>query len=283
MYLIEKEKVFKPKGSRVQGRSRLPQLCIITECESRIEKLAIDYLEREGLAVSVFSIGDDLIQRMERLRPTLVMIQTTITWGPALGLCQGIRRAGIPVIFLSATASEEERILGLEAGADDYITQSSSGREIVARVRAVIRRVARREANNWTRMLPPFFDVALGTLNPTVKAGDIEIDPGAMRILVRGSEIEATNLEFRLLYYLINNQERVFSRDQLLDAAWGAQYNVESRSVDACVRRLRHKIEPDPLHPTYLRTVRGAGYLFIGCAGQDFDSNSRTKGSVPSP
>jgi DNA-binding response OmpR family regulator len=90
-----------------------------------------------------------------------------------------------------------------------------------------------------------------------MKSGDIEIDLCAMRILVRGSEIEATNLEFRLLYYLINDQARVFSRDQLLDAVWGAQTDVELRSVDACVRRLRRKIEPDPVHPTYLRTVRG--------------------------
>lgn len=283
MYVIEKEKVFNRRGSRVQSRSRMPQLCIITECESSVERLAIDYLAHEGLAVRVFPIGGDLIQRMEQLRPSLVMIRTTITLGPALELCQGIRRAGIPVIFLSATASEEKRILGLEAGADDYITESSSGREIVARVRAVIRRVARREANDWTRMPPPFFDAALGTLNPTMKTGDIEINPGTMRILVRGREIEATNLEFRLLYYLINNQARVFSRDQLLDAVWGAQNNVESRSVDACVRRLRHKIEPDPLRPTYLRTVRGAGYLFICCGRQDFDSNCRTKGSAPPP
>jgi DNA-binding response OmpR family regulator len=93
-----------------------------------------------------------------------------------------------------------------------------------------------------------------------MKTGDIEIDLFAMRILVQGSEIEATNLEFRLLYYLINNQARVFSRDQLLDAVWGAHTDVELRSVDACIRRLRRKIEPDPVHPTYLKTVRGAGY-----------------------
>jgi len=92
-----------------------------------------------------------------------------------------------------------------------------------------------------------------------MRLGDIEIDPGAMRISVRGGEIMTTNLEFHLLYYLLHNQGRVFTRDQLLDAVWGAKY-VELRSVDACVRRLRRKIEPDPLRPTYLKTVRGAGY-----------------------
>jgi two-component system, OmpR family, alkaline phosphatase synthesis response regulator PhoP len=260
MYVIETKKVFNRTGRRVERRRRLPLLCIIAKRESNVKERAIEYLRQAGFAVLVFPMGDDVIQWMELLRPMLVMIQTTMAWGTELRFCQGIRRAGIPVIFLSANSSEEELILGLEAGADDYIAEPSSSREIVARVRAVIRRSTRREALGRTRMLPPFFNAALGTLNPMMKTGDIEIDPGAMKILVRGSEIEATNLEFRLLYYLANNQARVFSRNQLLDAVWGAQNNVESRSVDACVRRLRHKIEPDPLRPTYLRTVRGAGY-----------------------
>ena len=238
----------------------MPRLCIITEHECSVGRLAINCLAQEGFTVRVLSLGDDVIQRMEQLRPALVIIQTTMATETALDLCLGIRRGRIPVILLSVNASEEERILGLEAGADDYITESSTGREIVARVRAVMRRAARREGNDWARLLPPFCDAALHTLNPTMKTGDIEIDLCSMRILVQGSEIEATNLEFRLLYYLINNQARVFSRDQLLDAVWGAHTDVELRSVDACIRRLRRKIERDPVRPTYLRTVRGAGY-----------------------
>jgi two-component system response regulator MtrA len=97
--------------------------------------------------------------------------------------------------------------------------------------------------------------------------GEIEIDPTAMTISVRGSQIVTTNLEFRLLYYLVHNQKRVFSRDQLLDVVWGAQ-NVELRSVDACVRRLRRKIETNPLRPIYLRTVRGAGYSLQIASGE---------------
>jgi DNA-binding response OmpR family regulator len=93
-----------------------------------------------------------------------------------------------------------------------------------------------------------------------MKTGDIEIDPATMTISVRGAEIVTTNLEFRLLYYLAHNQARVFTRDQLLEAVWGPQNNVELRSVDACIRRLRRKIEPDPLRPTYLKTIWGAGY-----------------------
>lgn len=260
MYVIGKRSILKRSGISALNKGEMPQLCVITERECSVGKRAIDYLAQEGFAVRVLSSRDDVIERMEQLRPALVMIQTTMAREAALDLCLEIRRGRMPVILLSANASEEERILGLEAGADDYITESSTGREIVARVRAVIRRVARQEVNDWARLLPPFCDAAVQTLNPTMKTGDIEIDLCAMRIVVRGSEIEATNLEFRLLYYLINNQARVFSRDQLLDAVWGAQTDVELRSVDACIRRLRRKIERDPMNPTYLRTVRGAGY-----------------------
>jgi two-component system response regulator MtrA len=98
---------------------------------------------------------------------------------------------------------------------------------------------------------------------PTISIGDLEIDPTAMKISVRGTEIVTTNLEFRLLYYLVHHQARVFTRDQLLDVVWGTQ-NVELRSVDACIRRLRRKIEADPLRPIYLKTVRGAGYSLQG-------------------
>jgi DNA-binding response OmpR family regulator len=261
MLVIESKRIFNRRGSSSQSKTEMPQLCIVTERESNIGKLVGAYLEQDGFAVHILPMADDVIQRVKQLHLALVIIETSMARGSALGVCLGIRGTGTPVIFLSSNASEEERILGLEAGADDYITQVSSGREIIARVRAVMRRVGRREVDDRLHhMLPPFFDAAVGTLNPAMKTGDIEIDPCAMRILVRGNEIEATNLEFRLLYYLINNQARVFSRDQLLDAVWGTQNDVELRSVDACVRRLRRKIEPNPLRPTYLRTVRGAGY-----------------------
>ena len=104
-----------------------------------------------------------------------------------------------------------------------------------------------------------FFPDSRAALRRTIKSGDIEIDTIAMKIVVRGNEIETSNLEFRLLYYLLHNQGRVFSRDQLLSAVWGAEF-VELRSVDTCIRRIRRKIEPEPLRPTYLKTVRGAGY-----------------------
>ncbi|MCU1296267.1 MAG: response regulator with CheY-like receiver domain and winged-helix DNA-binding domain, partial [Acidobacteriaceae bacterium] len=152
--------------------------------------------------------------------------------------------------------------------------EPSSGREVVARVRAVMRRVARREHHDWVPHTFPLFPYpSIGTPGPTMRMGDLEIDPTAMTISVRGNEIVTTSLEFRLLYYLVHNQARVFTRDQLLDVVWGSQ-NVELRSVDACVRRLRRKIEADPLRPVYLRTVRGAGYFLQGSAHPPYTAPS---------
>ena len=263
MLVSENMKAFGRRERVWQARTDMPLLCMIMEHESNIGRFVETHLQQEGFGVSVLPMTTDIISRLKQLGPSLVIIETATVKGPALGLCLAIRRTRTPVILLSANASEEERILGLESGADDYITESSSGREIVARVRAILRRFTRQTREEWIpHIQPPFAHPAIGSFSPNMKTGDIEVDPIAMRISVRGTEVATTKLEFRLLYYLVDNQARVFSRDQLLDAVWGTQNNVELRSVDACVRRLRRKIEPDPVHPTYLKTVRGAGYRF---------------------
>jgi two-component system phosphate regulon response regulator PhoB len=148
------------------------------------------------------------------------------------------------VIFVTAKSSETDRVLGLELGADDYITKPFSPRELVARVKAVMRR--------FERPLAP----------QLLKAGDIEIDTGAMTLTVRGKKTATTATEFRLLDYLARHSGRVFTRDQLLDAVWRDTQFVTPRSVDVYVRRIREKIERDPESPRMLKTVRGAGYRF---------------------
>jgi two-component system phosphate regulon response regulator PhoB len=165
-----------------------------------------------------------------------------------LELCRQIRQAptlaSSPVIFLTAKSSEADRVLGLELGADDYIPKPFSPRELVARVKAVLRRFER-------------------PLSPTpLQVGEIEIDPGAMTLVVRGNVVPTTATEFRLLDYFARHLGRVFTRDQLLDSVWRDTAYVTPRSVDVYVRRIREKIEPDPENPRYLRTVRGAGYRF---------------------
>jgi DNA-binding response OmpR family regulator len=268
MYVTEE------KSKRVSGhredllQSKVGSVVCIFERRSNFVARALDTLEREGFTVRTLLTSDDIIHRVKQSSPTLILVATTEVDGSALDVCQKIRRVpsfdGTPVVLLSSNASEHERVLGLESGADDYITEASSSREIVARIRALLRRFARHELS--FRSLDsdhPFLNHSWFSLSPTLKVGDIEIDASAMTIAVRGIVIEATQLEFRLLYYLLHNQGRVLSRDQLLNAVWDADF-VEQRSVDACIRRLRRKIEPHPVRPTYLRTVRGAGYCFKG-------------------
>jgi DNA-binding response OmpR family regulator len=266
MYVRQGRKNLSGQWEGLQQSGTLIALLHERERRSNAGKLASEYLEQEGFVLRTVSMGADVVELLDQIQPSLILMETMMPRRSALEICGAIRRtrsfSRIPLILLAANASEEERIAGLEAGADDYITEPYSGREVVARVRAVMRRFARNEFQSAAPFeLPTFAVSAVGTVGPKIKAGDVEIDSTAMRISVRGSEVATTGLEFRLLYYLVHNQARVFSRDQLLDAVWGPQ-NVDLRSVDACVRRLRRKIEPDPLRPTHLKTIRGAGYCW---------------------
>jgi two-component system phosphate regulon response regulator PhoB len=189
-----------------------------------------------------------VIADAEKQPPEVFLLDVMIPGGDGLELCRRIRQnaalATIPVIFVTARISETDRVLGLELGADDYITKPFSPRELVARVKAVLRR--------FERPLSP----------QLLKAGDIEVDTGAMVLTVRGKKVPTTATEFRLLDYLARHAGRVFTRDQLLDAVWRDTQFVTPRSVDVYVRRIREKIERDPESPRMLKTVRGAGYRF---------------------
>ena len=180
--------------------------------------------------------------------PSLFLLDIMLPGRDGLDLCRDIRGtrslAGVPVMFLTAKAGEVDRVLGLELGADDYITKPFSPRELVARIRAVLRR--------FERELP----------SERLDVGDLVIDTGAMTLSVRGTIVPTTATEFRLLDYLARHPGRVFTRDQLLDAVWRDTSFVTPRSIDVYVRRLREKIERDPEQPLMLRTVRGAGYRF---------------------
>jgi two-component system phosphate regulon response regulator PhoB len=168
--------------------------------------------------------------------------------GDGLDLCRRLRQnptlSVVPIIFLTARAAENDRVHGLEMGADDYITKPFGTRELVARVKAVLRRFERPSTPSL------------------VKFEDIEIDASAMQLRVKGELVTTTATEFRLLDYLARHPGRVFSRDHLLDAVWGDARFVTPRSVDVYVRRIREKIEADAETPRYLKTMRGAGYRF---------------------
>jgi DNA-binding response OmpR family regulator len=224
------------------------KLIFLVEDEVDISKLVRHHLEQAGFGVRVFFNTADVIREAEEIRPSLFVLDIMVPGGDGLDLCRRIRQnsrlGATPIIFLTAKAAESDRVLGLELGGDDYITKPFSPRELVARIKAVLRRFER-------------------PLTPAVtKVGEVEIDSGAMTLAVAGKQVTTTATEFRLLDCLARHPGRVFTRDQLLDAVWRDTQFVTPRSVDVYVRRLREKIEPDPENPRYLRTVRGAGYRF---------------------
>jgi DNA-binding response OmpR family regulator len=220
----------------------------VVEDDPDISRLVRHHLETAGFAVKVFPAGNSVVSESEKQKPALYVLDIMVPGKDGLELCRQIRQtpslAATPVIFLTAKSGEADRVLGLELGADDYIPKPFSPRELVARVKAVLRR--------FERPLP----------QSPIQVGDIEIDPSAMTLIVRGAPITTTATEFRLLDYFARHLGRVFTRDQLLDSVWRDTAYVTPRSVDVYVRRIREKIEPDPENPRYLKTVRGAGYRF---------------------
>ena len=221
----------------------------VVEDDADISRLVRHHLEMAGYRVRAFSNTSHVLSEAQRERPSLFLLDIMVPGGDGLELCRQIRQtgatlAGVPIIFLTAKTEETDRIVGLEIGADDYITKPFSPRELVARVKAVLRRSE--------RPLPP----------AVINAGDLEINGSAMTLAVRGQPVVTTTTEFRLLHHLAGHAGQVFTRDQLLDAVWRDTSFVSPRSVDVYVRKIREKIERDPENPRYLRTVRGAGYRF---------------------
>ena len=218
----------------------------LVEDDPDISRLVGHHLEAGGFAVKVFPSGATVLSESEKQRPALFILDILLPGKDGLELCRQIRQtpslAPTPVIFLTAKSGEADRVLGLEVGADDYIPKPFSPRELVARVKAVLRR----------------FEDPL-TQGP-LKVGEIEIDPGGMILTVQGKPLTTTATEFRLLEHFARHLGRVLTRDQLLDSVWRDTAFVTPRSVDVYVRRIREKIEPDPENPRYLKTVRSIGY-----------------------
>lgn len=220
----------------------------LVEDDRDITQLVRHHLELASYSVRSFLRAESVISDAEQAKPSLFILDIMVPGGDGLDLCKRIRQtpslAMVPVIFLTARTAEADRVLGLELGGDDYISKPFSPRELVARVKAVLRR--------FERPLAP----------AVLQAGELKIDTGAMTLNVRGRVVSTTATEFRLLDYLARHPGRVFTRDQILDSVWRDTQYVTPRSVDVYIRKLREKIEPDPEQPVYLRTIRGAGYRF---------------------
>jgi two-component system, OmpR family, response regulator ResD len=217
---------------------------LVVDDEPTIRNVVVQYLRREGYATLEAGDGDTARSLLEREWPSLVVLDLMLPGTDGLALCRWIRdRSELPVIMLTARGEEADRIVGLELGADDYVTKPFSPRELVARVRTVLRRS--------------------GTPDQThecVRFGDIEIDAAAREVLKNGHALKLTAREFDLLLFLARHPRRVFSRDQLMSRVWGYEPAFDSGTITVHVRRLREKIEDDPARPRHLETVWGVGY-----------------------
>jgi two-component system alkaline phosphatase synthesis response regulator PhoP len=222
------------------------ELVLVVDDEARIVKLARDYLEQAGFRV--FSAGDGLtaLAMARRERPDLIVLDLKLPGMDGLDVCRALRReSDVPVIMLTARVEEADRLIGLELGADDYITKPFSPRELVARVRSVLRR-----ARGAVRQ-PAFLRVA-----------DLEIDLEGHRLTRADIPIQLSRIEFNLLAILAQHPGQTFTRAQLLDRLHGYAFDGFDRSIDAHIKNLRRKLEPDPAEPLYILTVYGIGYKF---------------------
>jgi two-component system phosphate regulon response regulator PhoB len=221
---------------------------MIVEDEHDLIRLLKYNLEKEGFRVTSVTDGSLVLAELRREEPNLLVLDLMLPGMDGLEICRQVRKhdryAGIPILMLTARSGEADRVVGLELGADDYVTKPFSMRELVARIRALLRR---HEATPQ---------------RASVQRGDLTIDPSAHAVSVAGKPVELSALEFRLLHHLASHPGLVFSRDQLLDRVWGNDRSVTPRSVDVYIRRVREKIEPEPQQPAYLQTVHGVGYRF---------------------
>ena len=224
---------------------------LVVDDEESIRTLVEYNLRQAGYDVLVAEDGQTALSIVSQRGVDLLILDLMLPGLNGLELCKKLRQeqSQIPIIMLTARGEEIDRVLGLEMGADDYVTKPFSPRELVARVRAVLRRKV-------DEMNPAAGDAAF-------VVGDVRLDPERYELTVRGEVIELTPREFELLQYLLKNLDRVVSRDQLLDRVWGYEYAGDTRLVDVHISHLRDKIEDYPRNPRYIKTVRGVGYKFV--------------------
>ena len=224
---------------------------LVVEDERDISDLVRFNLEQEGFAVAVAADGEAGIEAIRRERPALVILDLMLPGIPGLDVCRQLRSgeatATLPIVMLTAKAAESDRIVGLEMGADDYLTKPFSPRELVARVRAVLRRA---------------YGSELERRQDVYDKGRLRVNFDTYEVFVDGKAVELSLREFELLRFFVRSPNRVFDRLQILDLVWGHETHVEPRTVDVHVRRLRTRIERDDAHPVLIVTVRGVGYKF---------------------
>lgn len=224
---------------------------LVVDDEPSIREVVGLYLRQNGHAVLSAADGEEALRLYRQTAPDLVVLDLMLPKLSGAEVCRRMReRRRVPLIMLTAKGEEEDRIVGLGLGADDYVVKPFSPRELAARVEAVLRRTVESP-------LEESGDAAL-------VYGDLRLDPGTREVTARGEPVTLTAREFDLLYHLASHPRRVFSRDQLMESVWGYTFAPDTSTVTVHIRRLREKIEEDHAHPSYLQTVWGVGYRFGG-------------------
>lgn len=224
---------------------------MVVDDEADLTELITYNLKQEGFAVDSASDGESALTKIKKGKYDLLILDLMLPGIQGMELCRILRdeqkTARLPIIMLTAKGEEVDRILGLEMGADDYITKPFSPRELIARVKAVLRRVSEKPVTE-----------------KHLKIRDLEIDRERYTVTIKGMPVKLSATEFKLLLFLAERKGKVFNRDQLLDAVWRDEAFVEPRTVDVHIRRLRSQIEKDSTNPRYIKTMRGIGYFFDG-------------------
>jgi two-component system response regulator RegX3 len=230
----------------------MTRVLIVEDEESFADPLAF-LLRKEGFTTAIAATGQDALVEFDRNGADIVLLDLMLPGMSGTDVCKALRtRSSVPVIMVTARDSEIDKVVGLELGADDYVTKPYSARELIARVRAVLRRgsdAAAEEAQSWGG-------------GAVLDAGPVRMDVERHVVSVRGTDVALPLKEFDLLEYLLRNVGRVLTRGQLIDRVWGADYVGDTKTLDVHVKRLRSKVEIDPSTPRHLVTVRGLGYKF---------------------
>jgi two-component system response regulator RegX3 len=225
------------------------KILVVEDEESFAEALQIG-LEREGFAVEVLTDGSSALTRWEELDPDLILLDVMLPGVSGVDVCREIRAtSSVPIIMVTAKSSEIDTVVGLEVGADDYVSKPYRLRELVARIRAVLRRTDQPVEGGMEEPGP-------------IRVGGVNVDPDRHEVTVDGREVTLPLKEFELLTLLVDNAGRVLTREVLIDRVWGSDYVGDTKTLDVHVKRLRSKIEEDPRNPERIVTIRGLGYKF---------------------
>lgn len=225
-----------------------PTVLVVEDEESFIDALSVG-LKREGFRVEVARDGAQALDAFHLVRPDLILLDVMLPRVSGIDVCREIRKwSQVPIIMVTAKGAEIDTVVGLEVGADDYVTKPYRMRELVARMRAVLRRTAGERGSELSAT--------------AMTVGDVALDPDQHEVVIRGEAVAMPLKEFELLHLLLANAGRVVARDVLIVRVWGSDYVGDTKTLDVHVKRLRSKIEHDPANPTRIITIRGLGYKY---------------------